>query len=317
MQGLDDGNGSPHQFNADLHLVDWLHAQGYEFDVVSDEDLYREGLDVLEGYNVVLTGTHHEYWAERMLDALKAYLEGGGRLMYLAGNGFYWVTELEPEQGHTIEIRRRGPATRTWDAAPGEGHLSFTGELGGLWRYRNRAPQQLVGVGFTAQGTGAGRPYVRQPDSFGSRAAFVFEGIGDDELIGDFPCLVSSYGAAGFEIDRVDYGLGSPQRTMLLATATGFSDSFQHVSEEITVTTSMHGGTVSELVRADMVLLEYPNGGAVFSPASITWCGSLSYNGYDNNVSRITRNVLDRFAGPEPALRMGEGEMNTSNKPRP
>lgn len=306
MQSLDDGSGSPHQFNADLHLVDWLHKQGYEFDVVTDEDLYREGLDILKDYDVVLTGTHHEYWAERMLDAMKTYLDAGGRLMYLAGNGFYWVTELDPEDGHTIEIRRRGPSTRTWDAAPGEGHLSFTGELGGLWRYRNRAPQKLVGVGFTAQGTGAGRPYVRQPDSFDPRASFVFEDVGDDELIGDFPCLVSSYGAAGFEIDRVDHSLGSPQRTMLLATATEFSDSFQHVSEEITVTTSMHGGTVSKLVRADMVLLEYPNGGAVFSPASITWCGSLSYNDYDNNVSRITRNVLDRFAAAGPAIRTGE-----------
>jgi N,N-dimethylformamidase len=28
---------------------------------------------------------------------------------------------------------------------------------------------------------------------------------------------------------------------------------------------------------------------------SITFCGSLSYNRYDNNVSRILRNVLDRF----------------------
>jgi N,N-dimethylformamidase len=302
MEALDDGHGSPHQFNADLHLVDWLHEQGYTFDVATDEDLYRDGQDLLSGYDVVLTGTHHEYWAASMLDAMRDYLLAGGRLMYLAGNGFYWVTELEPERGHTIEIRRRGPSTRSWDADPGEGNLSFTGELGGLWRYRNRPPQRMVGVGFTAQGTGAGRPYERQPDSFDPRAAFVFEGIGANELIGDHPCLVSSYGAAGFEIDRVDHSLGSPHRTLLLATASGFSDSFQHVSEEITVSTSLQGGTVNPLVRADMVLLEYPHGGAVFSPASITWCGSLSYDNYDNNVSRITRNVLDRFTAKEPVF---------------
>ncbi len=28
-----------------------------------------------------------------------------------------------------------------------------------------------------------------------------------------------------------------------------------------------------------------------------TFCGSLSHNRYDNNVSRILRNVLDRFRG--------------------
>ena len=44
-----------------------------------------------------------------------------------------------------------------------------------------------------------------------------------------------------------------------------------------------------------MVFFERPNGGAVFSVGSITWCGSLSHNDYDNNVSRITENVLRRF----------------------
>jgi N,N-dimethylformamidase len=49
-----------------------------------------------------------------------------------------------------------------------------------------------------------------------------------------------------------------------------------------------------------MTFFELPNGGAVFSASSISWCGSLSHNGYDNAVSRITENVLRRFAAPEP-----------------
>jgi N,N-dimethylformamidase len=36
--------------------------------------------------------------------------------------------------------------------------------------------------------------------------------------------------------------------------------------------------------------------------SSISYCGSLSHNGYDNNISRLTGNVLDRFMrdGPLP-----------------
>ena len=41
----------------------------------------------------------------------------------------------------------------------------------------------------------------------------------------------------------------------------------------------------------------------MFSVGSITYCGSLSHNGYDNNISRITRNVLDRFVDPGPRSR--------------
>ncbi len=38
----------------------------------------------------------------------------------------------------------------------------------------------------------------------------------------------------------------------------------------------------------------------VFSVGSIAWCGSLSHNNYNNNVSRITKNVLDRFSSDVP-----------------
>jgi len=41
------------------------------------------------------------------------------------------------------------------------------------------------------------------------------------------------------------------------------------------------------------------NGGAVFSTGSISWCGSLSHSAYDNNVSRVTDNVLRQFAKDE------------------
>ena len=249
---------------------------------------------------MVLTGTHHEYWSGAMLDGLEQYLAAGGRLMYLAGNGFYWVTELDPERGHTIEIRRAGPATRTWDARPGEGHLSTTGAPGGLWRHRGRAPQRVVGVGFTAQGTGPGRPYVQHPDARTGWAAFALDGIPAGTLIGDHPNLVNGHGAAGFEIDRVDHALGSPWDTVLLATADGFSDAYQHVSEETLLSDSRQGGPVNPLVRADMVLLRHPGGGAVFTPGSIAWCGALSWNGYDNTVSGVTRNVLERFLDPTP-----------------
>ena len=300
MPALNLGAGSPHQFNADLHTLDWLHSHGYDYDVVTDEDLHHEGRALLDAYPVVITGTHNEYWSARMLDALRAYLDNGGRCMYLGGNGFYWVTELDPEDGHTIEIRRMGPATRTWDAAPGEGCLSFTGAQGGLWRYRARPPQALTGIGFTAQGTGPGRPYLRQADANHARAAFVFAGLDAATPIGDFPSLVNGWGAAGFEIDRADHSLGTPRATLLLATASGFSDAYQHVSEEVLVSDSAQGGSREPRVRADMVLLPYPNGGAVFAPGSIAWSGSLSWNAYDNSVSRVTKNVLERFLDPAP-----------------
>ena len=138
------------------------------------------------------------------------------------------------------------------------------------------------------------------PGSFDRRAAFIFEGIGANEIIGDFPSLVLEEGAAGSELDRLDYVLGTPPHTLLLAQSYGHSDAYQQVVEEVNTSDSRQGGTVNPLVHADLAFLEYPNGGAVFSTGSIAWSGSLSYNNYTNNVSRITENVLRRFSADAP-----------------
>ena len=58
--------------------------------------------------------------------------------------------------------------------------------------------------------------------------------------------------------------------------------------------------TPDPFVRADMVFFETPQGGAVFSVGSISWFGALARNGYDNDVARITENVLRRFLDPTP-----------------
>jgi N,N-dimethylformamidase len=51
-----------------------------------------------------------------------------------------------------------------------------------------------------------------------------------------------------------------------------------------------------------MVFFETQSGGAVFSTGSIAWAGSLSHNGYRNNVAQISRNVLRRFLDPTPFI---------------
>ena len=52
---------------------------------------------------------------------------------------------------------------------------------------------------------------------------------------------------------------------------------------------------MNDRVRSDLVLLDHPGGGRVFSVGSIAWCGCLSANGYENTVARVTGNVLEEF----------------------
>ena len=151
----------------------------------------------------------------------------------------------------------------------------------------------MAGNGFVAQGFDFSSYYRRNPDSFDPRAAFVFAGVEPDELIGDFGLIGG--GAAGIELDYFNRGYGTPPHALNLASSEKHTDSYLHVNEDVGHMYLPIGGLDDPAVRADIVFFETPNGGAVFSTGSIGWCSALCQQGYDNNVSRITRNVLDRF----------------------
>src|SRR5262249_59936024 len=149
-----------------LDIVGWLHVQGVRADVVTDEDVHHEGLSALADYRVVLTGHHPEYWTWQMMQALRDYLDKGGRVMYLGGNGLYWVVSVDPERPHLIEIRRGLRGTALWRSAVGEHHHQTTGEQGGLWRGRGWGPPAPAGGGGEGPGGRAGRrgpPHAAQP----------------------------------------------------------------------------------------------------------------------------------------------------------
>jgi N,N-dimethylformamidase len=293
---LDERGSGLRHYSADTHLLDWLEVQGIAYDVVTDEDVDAEGADLLAPYATVLTGSHPEYHTARTLDAFTGYLAGGGRLAYLGGNGFYWRVATSSIVPGVIEVRRAEGGIRAWDAQTGEYYHALDGAYGGLWRRNGRPPQQLAGVGFSAQGLFEGSYYRRQSGADDPRAAWILAGV-EDAVIGDFG--LSGGGAAGFELDRADVRLGTPAGAIVVASSEGHGPSFVVVPEELlTHLTTVSGERPARLLRADMTYAELPGGGAVFAVGSITFCGSLSHNRYDNNVSRILRNVLDRFRVP-------------------
>ncbi|TAM97943.1 MAG: hypothetical protein EPN45_18400 [Rhizobiaceae bacterium] len=286
------------QLPADTHILDWLEQAKLDYDVITEDDLDAEGLDLLEPYTCVMTGSHPEYPSLRMLDALAAYQRQGGRFIYLGGNGFYWRTTYHPTLPGVIEMRRAEDGIRTWEAEGGEYYHSFSGELGGMWRRMGRAPQSVAGIGMSAQGFDRSTFFERSAAARDPRATFIFENIKEDERIGDFGLIGG--GAAGWEIDRADQRLGTPPHALIVATARDFSSSYHSMKEELTHTHSAITGETTPLARCDMVFYETPNGGAVFSTGSIAWAGALSHKNYRNNVARLTENVVRRFINPQP-----------------
>lgn len=286
------GSGLRH-YPADTHLLAWMEAKGIDFDVVTDEDLHEEGAALLAPYKVVLTGSHPEYHTPETLDALTEYTQGAGRMMYLGGNGFYWRIACVPELPGMMEVRRAEGGIRAWAANPGEYYHQLDGQYGGLWRRNGRPPQKLAGVGFSGQGLFEGTHYRKLPAAAGH--AWVFEGV-EEETFGDYG--LSGGGAAGFELDRADFTLGTPANTAILARSEDPPASFVTVPEELlSHVNTISGEKADALKRAEIVHFVTPGGGEVFAVGSITWCGSLWRDGaFQGPVSRIMENVVRRFS---------------------
>ncbi|MGK0170518.1 MAG: N,N-dimethylformamidase [Gammaproteobacteria bacterium] len=291
------GSGLRH-FPADSHLIAWLEDRAIPYDVITDQELHDEGLGVLENYAAVVTGSHPEYHTPAMLDALTAYRDQGGRLAYLGGNGFYWKIALGNDKPGVVEIRRGEGGIRAWAAEPGEYYNQFDGEYGGMWRRNGRAPQQLCGVGFTAQGNFAGSYYRKCDAATDPRVSWILDGV-EEEVLGDHG--LSAHGAAGFELDRADTRLGTPLHAVVVARSENHPPDAPWVlvpEELLTHITTWPGGPASDHIHADMTFFETPGGGAVFSVGSITFCGSLPTDSFNNDISRLLENVIRRFADP-------------------
>lgn len=291
----------PWQFVADTWLLDWLEAQGQDFDIITDQDLHHLGEAALTPYRTVITGHHPEYPTTAMWDGLWRYLQNGGRFMYLGGNGFYWRTAYD-EGAEAIEVRRAEDGTRPSIGAPCEYYCAFTGEYGGLWRRIGRPPQQIVAVGMAAQGFEHSAHYRKCEDAQAPEMAFVFEGVTDDTF-GHAGWWGG--GASGWEIDRIDADLGTPPQTWWLARSEGHASSMMRTKEELlSYIPPFHDAKA----RSDVALAPVGQG-HVFTVGSMTWIGSLHGTGAaPTDVARITANVIRRFLDPAPLPRRPEPE---------
>lgn len=284
----------PREFSSDLLMVGFLEQSGIPYDIITDHCLHLNGRQATAQYTTLITGCHPEYHSLQTLDAYSGFAKSGGNLMYLGGNGFYWVSDMDSARPHRLEVRKGDQGCRSVTLPPGERMHSLTGAQGGLWRSRGRAPNYLFGVGCCAFGTGKGKPY--KPNAHYSQDpaySWIFAGITPDELIGEDGF---GGGASGDEIDRLDYELGSPSNCIVLASSLRHDDSFGLFNEDQMFPMVNTLGSTCERVRSDLVYYETSGGGAVFSVGSINWYGSLGWDGYRNNVARLTGNVLKEFA---------------------
>lgn len=278
--------GDPHNLPVDLHFLRFLAREGIAFDLLTDRDLHEGGADLLKRYRAVATGSHPEYLSIAMETAYRRFVAAGGRLAYLGGNGFAAAVAYRDD---LMELRR-GPtqAGRTWDGPLAEMNLALTGEPGGYLRDRGLGEYRLTGVGISLMGFSPALPFEKTEAGRSPEFAWLFDGVGD--RFGESGIVQG--GAAGYEVDAVNFHLGSPEDIVVLATATGFPASYVDDPGRW-----FEGGDPERVAhrRADMCFWRHPGGGIIFSASSVAFLGALPGPGDHNDVGRLVSNLLRAF----------------------
>lgn len=279
----------PHQLSGDILTLEWLQSIGQPVDILTDYCLHDGGAEALRKYRCVITGSHPEYVTANVLDAFEEYVVNGGNLMHMGGNAFYFVVSLYEDEPHIMEVRRGMSGTIPWQSEPGESRQAATGEMSGLWRWRDRSAHKLLGTGTSAVSFGKAKPFIRTPfPGQDSELSWIFEGVDPHEISAHGQLFD---GPAGFEVDSMRYELGTPAKTVRLAVADNFGElSFQALEDILGI------GPMAE-AACHMTYRKLASGGQVFSAPSISWTSCLGDCGGDNDVARITLNVLRRFTG--------------------
>ena len=249
------------QAPGEWRLLGWLEREGFSYDLYAEAQLH-DGTLRLGDYLALILPLHPEYWTREMYVSVKRWVfERGGRLLYLGGNGLNCEVILSPEG--TMRCLT---------------HVhSLKGEMGGHSisrpeiEYESRmhrtleSEANLLGVVCSSAGLMTAAPYRVL-----NRSHWAFDGtsLRNGDLFGKNTLHERvPGGASGHETDK--RSASSPVNTVLLA---------RGINPE-------NGG-------AEVVYHEPGGGGAVFSVGSMTWVAGLLV---DEHLSRITRNVLERF----------------------
>ena len=269
---VNDG-GPNHLTRAELWVIGWLIAAGYGVDVYSESD-FHAGIDDLSSYPVLLLNTHPEYWTEQMLDQLAGYLDGGGNLVYLGGNGLFERVELDLDNNRMIGLN-------------GDDNLNRA-----FCYFRNLDPPQsereILGVGHRDDNIYTRGSYaVLRADHrfFNNTSVSDYDEIGVEGLNGG--------GASGWEIGTSDPGT-APDGVIVFSPLNGSDhDRGSAPPNTILLARGTNEGNQGRF-GADMVTYRTETGGQVFSVGSITFGGSLIINSI---LQTIVRNVLDECLG--------------------
>ena len=187
---------------AEWRFLGWLEREKFDHDLYSETQFHRNAFN-LDAYKVLIITTHPEYWTQNMYQTLKKWVyEGGGKLMYLGGNGLN--CEVEILENNTMKVKN------------GDARKMEKGKKESRFHLYNESEANLLGIVFSNEGIMTAAPYEVVNSNH-----WIFSGTGlkKGDLFGEESLHERiPGGASGHETDKTSSS--SPENVEIVARGT-------------------------------------------------------------------------------------------------
>ena len=316
--GYPSAIGSAGWFTHGRRYVEWAEAAGHRFDMAISTDL-EDTPDVLDGYDLVVSVGHDEYWSAGQRQAVEAHVEAGGHFASFSGNTMFWQVRIERDDAaaHMVGYKYRAhlddPVVAAgrpelmsgmWaDPLVGRPEWSFlgAGSAFGLYhRFGNATPRGVGGFlvyrpdHWLVAGTGLG-----YGDVLGATHGVVgYETVGVPIQLDEFqrpvaaprddlPAAIEIVG----HVPSSNLGVGDYPKSIAALSDQGdleFLAARIHGADDEDNRTRVRNGNAVMLVCRPYG----EPGGEIVTVGTTDWVFGLAG---DEHVRRVTQNVLDRF----------------------
>lgn len=275
-------DASSYYFRWTEKLISWLDDHHYEAEYCVNTDL-DEIPSLLSHYKVYVTVGHDEYWSRPERNAVKKFVDFGGRLICLSGNTCWWQVRFE-DSGATMVCYRDSSldpkypkedsiVTTNWGRSPAYDYIN-----------------PLFGVSFEAGG------FINDDGIFPK-----YQGYGGFTVLNSYHWIYKNTGVhdgdvfgansavAGYESDGTPFywDRGFPIPSTEFRTPSDF--------QILGISPAASAGNLP-IGHATMGYFSNAFTGAVFNGSSTDWVVGLSDE--DSIQSRILQNVIARFLIP-------------------
>nr|WP_243274556.1 N,N-dimethylformamidase beta subunit family domain-containing protein [Streptomyces albus] len=283
VKGLPDpyDSASPRQTFAhwDAPFITWMEKNGIESDFCTDLDLH-EGRHLNDGYRLLVSAGHDEYWSTDTRQNVTAFRDVGGNIANFGANTCWWRVHVAPNGAELscVKLPPGAPAGTDPDSSYG---------CPDHW-WESDPENALLGVSYRNGGGHWEGP--RPPLGFtvtdGNHWIFSGTGLKTGDVLGHRAALI------GYECDGAAYELdtdgrprptgedGTPKNFEILGIAPLPSD-WNFAARESA--TSPRAATLGL----------YTTSGTVFSAATTDWARLLAT---DPQIASITRSVITRLS---------------------